>query len=255
MIVRGMTIEEAVRDAQQDARALVNKAMPHTKAMEHALKAGGRTGKRRIERDFNWRSPRGNEWCIKLITTKKGTSVAALVRYHGRDVRLRAIRVDLLGTNGEFCHIHYTAHFLERYMVRFNTNKNPIERLAEFFQANHTPAFHTLADEGNNVYEVMAGMSQGVGFGQWNKTTGISKLHTFVDFGKLDAEQQMLAEGLDLKLYFNNFTVGQRERMMREVEAEAQRQAAQHGDTPEDVAGLVATMRRLANMPGSQPRT
>ena len=42
--------------------------------------------------------------------------MAGLVRYHGNDTRLRAVRVDLLGNGTD---IYLSAHFFERYFQRF----------------------------------------------------------------------------------------------------------------------------------------
>ena len=113
MIVRSMSPKEVADDARKDLRALVNKLNPIGKRMERELRIAPK-GIDRIEQAIKWRSPRGNEWILVLIRSKRSTQMAGLVRYHGRDTRLRAVRVDLLGSDAD---IYFSAHFFERYLT------------------------------------------------------------------------------------------------------------------------------------------
>jgi hypothetical protein len=215
MIVRSMTPAEVVEDARQDVRALTNKAMPLCRKQEREFRLRPK-GEDLHENLISWRSPRRNEWFLVLSTTKKGTNIAAMVRYRGNDDRLRALRLNLLNTGP---HIHYSAHVLERYCERFDPDLDPIKRLAAFFFANHTPAIQPVKETAPGAYEVMCGMLHGNATGVWHQGANMVELTTFLDHGLLGADQQVLTESLDMHRYFLHFSPGQRAHMLRAIEA------------------------------------
>ena len=121
MITPTMTALEAAHDARQDMRALWNK-VKGTRDKQEREHRKERDRNCLLETHFNWRSPRGNNWLIVLRTNKKDSTVSTMVWYRGRDERLRAVQLNLLGPEV----IEYRAHVLERYMERFDPSRNPI---------------------------------------------------------------------------------------------------------------------------------
>jgi hypothetical protein len=223
MIVRSMTPKEVADDARKDLRALVNKLKPMGKRMERELRVSPK-GIDRLEQTIQWRSPRGNEWILVLIRTKRSTEMAGLVRYHGRDDRLRAVRVDLLGNGTD---IYLSAHFFERYFLRFDKDKDPLQRLFDFFSVNHTPAMQGVKELPDGTTEIFGSMFHGNATGIWDPAKKLTSFTTFLDQGLLGAEQQVLDESLSMKRYFDHFSAGQRQRMLLDTEAEIRRQSAQ----------------------------
>ncbi len=223
MIVRSMTPKEVADDARKDLSALVNKLKPIGKRLERELRIAPK-GIDRLEQAIKWRSPRGNEWILVLIRTKRSTDIAGLVRYHGRDARLRAVRVDLLGRDAD---IYFSAHFFERYLERFNRSKDPIQRLFDFFSVNHTPAMQGVKQLADGTTEIFGSMFHGNATGIWEPAKRLTSFTTFLDQGLLGEDQQALDESLELKRYFDHFSAGQRQRMLLDVEAEIRRQGRQ----------------------------
>lgn len=224
MIVRSMSPKEVANDARKDLRAIVNKLKPLAKRMERELRVSPK-GVDRIEQAITWRSPRGNDWILVLIRTKRSTQMAGLVRYHGKDKRLRAVRVDLLGNSSDF---YYSAHFFERYCERFDQEKDPLQRLFHFFSVNHSPSVQGVKQLADGTTEVFGSMFHGNATGIWDPAKGLTTFTTFLDQGLLGAEQQAMDESLDMVRYFQHLSPGQRQRMFLDAEAEILRQAAQN---------------------------
>lgn len=249
MIVPGMTATEVANDARKDLKPLANKVLPLCKAQEHRY----RTDRKRtdaVESMIQWRSPRGNNWLIVMSTTKKETNLACLAWYRGKDERLRAVRVNILSAGPD---IYYSAHLLERYCERFDPNRDPIQRLSEFFFANHSVAFQYTKDLGDGKYEVMCGMLHGNATGIRDEKEELISLTTFLDHGLLGKDQEALSEMLDIKRYFNYMTPGQRAHMIRAVEAEVTKQEARDKKPMPEKGKVIDMMKFLANL-GPAPR-
>jgi len=152
-----MSPKEVADDARKDLRALVNKLKPIGKSMERELRNSPK-GIDRIEQAIKWRSPRGNEWILVLMRSKRSTQMAGLVRYHGRDKRLRAVRVDLLGNGTD---MYFSAHFFERYCERFDSEKDPLQRLFDFFSVNHSPTMQSVKELADGTTEIFGSMFHG----------------------------------------------------------------------------------------------
>lgn len=244
MIVRSMSPKEVADDARKDLRALVNKLTPLGKRMEREFRVSPK-GVDRIEQAITWRSPRGNEWVLVLIRTKRSTQMAGLVRYHGKDARLRAVRVDLLGTDAD---IYFSAHFFERYLERFNKSTDPIQRLFDFFSVNHTPAIQGVKQLADGTMEAFGSMFHGNATGIWNPSEGMTSFTTFLDQGLLGADQQALDDSLNMKRYFDHFSPGQRQRMLLDVEAEFRRQGQQRPELAQKDQQALELMRQWTGL-------
>ena len=220
MITPTMTAQEVAQDARQDLHALWNKVKGISKKQEHKHRKE-RDRNHLLEAHIDWRSPRGNNWLIVLRTNKKETTVSTLVWYRGRDERLRAMQVNLLGPEA----IAISAHVLERYMVRFDPGRNPIQRLQDFFFANHTIVRQPIEDIGNGKWKVMAGLYHGLATGEHDEATNITVLTTFLDYGKLGAEQLQLADFLDFQRELHAYPAGFRNHVLRLLEEERKKAA------------------------------
>ena len=235
-----MTPKEVADDARKDLRALVNKLTPMGKRMERELRVSPK-GIDRLEQAIKWRSPRGNDWILVLIRSKRSTQMAGLVRYHGRDKRLRAVRVDLLGSDAD---IYLSAHFFERYFERFNKSKDPIQRLFDFFSANHTPTMQGVKELADGTTEIFGSMFHGNATGIWDPSKRLTSFTTFLDQGLLGADQQALDESLSMMSYFQHFSPGQRQRMFLDAEAEIIRQAEQSPEKAQKDQQVLALLRQ-----------
>ncbi len=242
MIVRSMSPKEVADDARKDLRALVNKLNPIGKRMERELRIAPKSIDR-LEQAIKWRSPRGNEWILVLIRSKRSTQMAGLVRYHGNDTRLRAVRVDLLGNGTD---IYLSAHFFERYFQRFDKSSDPIQRLFDFFSVNHTPTMQGVKQLADGTTEIFGSMFHGNATGVWDPSKQLTTFTTFLDQGLLGAEQQALDEDLSMKRYFDHFSAGQRQRMLLEAEAELQRQGEQRPEMAQQNQQVLELLRQWA---------
>lgn len=218
MITPTMSPLEVARDARHDIRALSNKLKPIAHAQERAHRKGDRA--LHVDQLFRWRSPRGNNWMVVISTNKQGSRIAPLVWYRGTDDRLRACHVDLLGNA---TNIHYAAHVLERYMERFDPNRNSVERLADFFLANYNTAIHSAEDLGQGRHNVVVASLHGHCQGYGDTNTRLIELTTFVDPGHFFPDQVELDEVLDFERYANRLTPGQRLEFLKQLEAELER--------------------------------
>ena len=250
MIVRSMSPKEVADDARKDLRALVNKLNPLGKRMERELRIAPK-GIDRLEQAIKWRSPRGNEWILVLIRSKRSTQMAGLVRYHGNDKRLRAVRVDLLGNSSDF---YYSAHFFERYCERFDQEKDPLQRLFDFFSVNHTPSVQGVKQLADGTTEVFGSMFHGNATGIWDPAKGLTTFTTFLDQGLLGAEQQALDEALSMQRYFQHFSVGQRKRMLLDAEAEIQRQGQQRPELAKKDEQVLELLRQWTGLSHGEVR-
>ena len=246
MIVRSMTPKEAANDARKDLSAIVNKLKPLGKRMERELRVAPK-GVDRLEQAIRWRSPRGNDWILVLIRMKRSTQMTGLVRYHGKDKRLRAVRVDLLGNDTD---IYYSAHFFERYYKRFDREKDPVQRLFDFFTVNHTPSIQSTKALPDGTMEVFGAMFHGNATGIWDSVHGLISFTTFLDQGLLGADQQRMDESLSMQQYFQYFTPGQRQRMLLDAEAELKRQAMQRPELAQQDQQLLTLLRQWAGRSG-----
>ncbi len=244
MIVRSMSPKEVADDARKDLSALVNKLKPIGKRMERELRVSPK-GIDRLEQAIKWRSPRGNEWILVLIRTKRSTDMAGLVRYHGRDARLRAVRVDLLGNGTD---IYLSAHFFERYFQRFNMDIDPIQRLFDFFSVNHTPTMQGVKELADGTTKIFGSMFHGNATGIWDPAKRLTSFTTFLDQGLLGAEQQALDEALSMKRYFEHFSAGQRQRMLLDAEAELQRQGEQRPEMDQKNQQVLELLRQWTGL-------
>ncbi len=220
MITYGMTKLEAAHDARQDKQALYNKVKDLSKKQEHRHRKE-RDRNCLLEAHLNWTSPRGNNWLIVLRTNRKETTLSTMVWYRGRDEKIRALWLSLTG--GEI--FYFSAHLLGRYMERFDPGRDPIQRLADFFFANHNFSIQTVEDLGNEQYKVMAGLMHGLATGYWDRNTGVVSLTTFLDYGLLGEDQLNMAELLDFKREMATYPRGFREHVERLIELD-QRKAA-----------------------------
>ncbi|MBK7483695.1 MAG: hypothetical protein IPI72_13370 [Flavobacteriales bacterium] len=248
MIVRSMSPKEVADDARKDLRALVNKLKPLGKRMERDLRIAPK-GIDRLEQAIKWRSPRGNEWILVLIRSKRSTQMAGLVRYHGRDKRLRAVRVDLLGSGAD---IYLSAHFFERYFKRFNQSNDPIQRLFDFFSVNHTPTMQGVKQLADGTTEVFGSMFHGNATGIWDPNERLTSFTTFLDKGLLGADQQAMDEALDMKRYFEHFSAGQRQRMLLDVEAELWRQGQHRPEMAQKDQQVLELLRQWTGLPAGR---
>ena len=244
MIVRSMSPKEVADDARKDLRALVNKLKPLGKRLERELRIAPK-GIDRLEQAIKWRSPRGNEWILVLVRSKRSTQMAGLVRYHGNDTRLRAVRVDLLGSDAD---IYLSAHFFERYFERFNKSKDPIQRLFDFFSVNHTPTMQSVKELADGTREIFGSMFHGNATGVWDPSKQLTTFTTFLDQGLLGADQQALDEALSMKRYFEHFSAGQRQRMLLDAEAELQRQAQQRPELAQKDQQVLELLRQWTGL-------
>jgi hypothetical protein len=240
MIVRSMSPKQVADDARKDLNALVNKLKPIGKRMERELRVSPK-GIDRLEQAIKWRSPRGNEWILVLIRNKRSTQMAGLVRYRGRDARLRAVRVDLLGSDAD---IYLSAHFFERYFLRFDKDKDPIQRLFDFFAVNHTPTMQGVKELPDGTTKIFGSMFHGNATGIWDPAKKLTSFTTFLDQGLLGAEQQEMDESLDMMRYFQHFSAGQRKRMLLDVEAEIKLQSAQRPEMAQKDQQVLELLRQ-----------
>lgn len=220
MITPTMTPLEAAHDARQDRGALFNK-------IKSAIAVQERKHRKECDRNcilethLNWRSPRGNNWLLVVRTNRKETDLRSLAWYRGKDGRLRAVYVGLLNDATTY----FSAHFLDRYLLRFDPSRNPIQRLQDLFFTNHDIATQTLEDLGNGQYKVMAGLVHGLGTGIWDSTTQLVSITTFLDYGMLSDEQMKLADALDFQRELLARPAGFRAHVLRLLEEERKKAA------------------------------
>ncbi len=220
MIVARMTLPEMVADARRDYKALWNKVnglMPQLRRIH--LRDRAHT----VPHLLPWRSPRKNNWLLHFSIRKAGLLMHPLVWSY--DAKGRIFGLIVTPTGSTYC---LDNHMLQRYGERFDPTANPLERLQGFFFENYYYSFETMHELRPNVVEVRVGMNHGLGLGEWDRTTDIIHVRTFVSFGQLFPGQVELMERLDAQRAWDSLTPGQQtERLARaKREEEGQQRAA-----------------------------
>ena len=188
MIVPTHSPEEVVREAFRDLPALWNKMKDPIGRLKHQVRK--KKGKLKLKEPqlFEYRSAAGNNWIVAIQPTKKMLAVVPFVWYRGSDERYRAARIV---EDGVSYHISY--HVLEQYNNRFNRTGDGLLRLKEFIRENlNFAAEHCPANS-----EVRVGIPQGYITGCWLVPHQVAQLTTFVDHGRLHADQLEQMDRLD----------------------------------------------------------
>ncbi|MCB9164380.1 MAG: hypothetical protein H6592_08100 [Flavobacteriales bacterium] len=219
MLVPAMSLPEMVAEARRDYKALWNKVdslMPklrgkHLRDRAHILS--------HLE---PWRSPRKNNWLLHFSIRKAGLLMHPLVWTYDEKGRIFGLIVTPSGST--YC---LDNHLIQRYGERFDPTANPLERLKHFFFENFYYSMETLYERSPNVWEVRVGMNHGLGLGDWDQSTDIIHVRTFVSFGQLFPEQLDLMERLDAQRAWDSLTTGQQtERLARAKREEEKGKAA-----------------------------
>jgi len=187
MIVPTHTPEEVWREARRDMPALWNKMKGQMGRVWRTLRLN--KDLRKVPQLFEYRSPKGNNWLVAMWLTKKVVHVAPFVWYRGADGLYRAARIVEDGPS-----YHLSHHLLQRYGERFNSTADALVRLKEFVRENMV----FVAESARNANAVRVGVTQGCLFGHWLVPDQLAQLTTFVDHGRLYAEQRAQMERLDV---------------------------------------------------------
>lgn len=247
MITHRMSHQEMGAECRKDLSALWNKLSKPKKEAEHKLKAGGRTGKFRIETHLEWESPRGNYWYIALITTKKRSTFTGMVRHLGSDGLWRAVNPNMLGTGPD---VHISHHVLHRYAQRFNTNRDVLARFGEFWRDNHMMGMQTTAQLSPTRYELQVSLFHGVAFGEWDTEANTVVLTTFLHHGKLAGLQHTYDDMGEMRRHFMGLSANQRAHALRECEREIEKQRTPDGQLPPDSDKVLALLKGLMGLGG-----
>ncbi|MBK9514688.1 MAG: hypothetical protein IPO05_13935 [Flavobacteriales bacterium] len=100
----------------------------------------------------------------------------------------------------------------------------------------------------NGTTEIFGSMFHGNAAGVWDPSERLTSFTTFLDQGLLGADQQALDESLEMKRYFANFSAGQRQRMLLDVEAELQRQGQQRPELAQKDQQVLELMRQWTGL-------
>ena len=186
MIVPSHSPEEVVREALRDLPAMWNKMKAPMARLERSMRKD--KSLRRQPHLFEYRSHAGNNWLVAVLPTKKVLNIAPFVWYRGADGYYRAARI----VHDGVCY-HISHHVLEQYAARFNRTGDGLSRLKEFVRENMS--FGTEYNLDGN--EVRVGIPHGYLIGTWLVPHQVAQLITFVDHGKLHADQLEQMDRLD----------------------------------------------------------
>lgn len=186
MIVPSHSPEEVVREALRDLPAMWNKLKQPIERLQRQMRKDKSI--RLQPQLFEYRSHAGNNWLIAILPSKKVISIAPFVWYRGADGHYRAARIVQDGV----CY-HISHHVLEQYATRFNRTGDGFARLKEFIRENMS--FGTEYNRDGD--EVRVGITHGYIIGTWVVPHQVAQLITFVDHGKLYADQLEQMERLD----------------------------------------------------------
>lgn len=190
MIVPTMSPAEVVAEAIKDLPALWNKMKEPVARLQRRAKVDPRI--RGKEQLIPYRSHAGNNWFVVMRATKKVISLIPFVYYYGTDGKLRAARICSPGIS-----LHLSAHVLDQYFARFNKTQGMLERFKEFVVENMDLGIESA----EGVNEIRVGVRHGYIIGRWEVQDRVIQLTTFVDHGKLFAEQLEQMDRLDEQRY------------------------------------------------------
>lgn len=186
MIVPSHSPEEVVREAFRDLPAMWNKMKEPIARLQRGMRKDKRL--RLQPQLYEYRSHAGNNWLIAILPTKKALKIAPFVWYRGTDGYYRAARIVQDGV----CY-HISHHVLEQYAERFNRTGDALARLKEFIRENMSfGSEHNIHGD-----EVRVGITHGYIIGTWVVPHQVAQLITFVDHGKLFADQLEQMDRLD----------------------------------------------------------
>ena len=186
MIVQTHSPEQVVREAFRDLPAMWNKMKDPIARLQRRMRVD--KSLRMEPQLFEYRSHEGNNWLIAMLPTKKVLNIAPFVWYRGTDGYYRAARIVQDGV----CY-HISHHVLEQYAERFNSTEDGFFRLKEFIRENMDFGMEYCLDND----EVRVGVRHGYIIGKWVVPHKLAQLITFVDHGKLHADQHEQMDRLD----------------------------------------------------------
>ncbi len=162
---------------------------------------------------FDWKSPNKNNWLVLIKHSNKRTLILSLAWFTDREGKLAA-----LWTTGTGASFLIGSHVLERSGERFDPDESPIDRLQSFFLENHLFSFEPTGQKSEHLFEVSIGTDQGMGFGEWDRTTDIVHWHTFVHHGQLFENQNVSMERMDQDRDLLDMGLGQRQQLSERAE-------------------------------------
>lgn len=206
MIVHTMTHEQMVLEARKDIQAMRNKCTGPMRKLRRELFASKHDTLLHL---FHWKSLSKNNWLVLIKHSKKRTLILSLAWFPDKEGKLAA-----LWTTGAGNSFYIDSHVFERFGERFVPDESPIERLQSFFLENHIYSFEATDQIGEDRHEVSIGANQGLGLGQWDRSTDIIHWRTFVNHGQLFSNQEISMERMDWDRMLLEMSPGQRQHLI-----------------------------------------
>jgi len=154
-----MNSEELVVEVYRDLEVVYRKANYLTQGLRReAIKSKGKY----VQRIFDYKSPRHNQWFIVADHYVKDPYFTAVVLYTNH-FGLNGILVD----KDHRTLMHITSHFLDRYNDRFlkKMGASHLELLKRFIPANSVQTIMTLHKNDNTKKQIFGRFHEGVGLG------------------------------------------------------------------------------------------
>ena len=206
MIVHTMTHERMVLEARKDIQAMRNKCTEPMRKLRRELFASKHDTLLHL---FDWKSPNKNNWLVLIRHSKKRTLILSLAWFPDREGKLAA-----LWTTGAGMAFYIDSHVFERFGERFVPDEIPIERMQSFFLENHLFSFEPTVQKSEDRFEVSIGANQGMGLGEWDRSTDIIHWRTFVNHGQLFENQEIAMERMDWDRVLLDMSPGQRKHLI-----------------------------------------
>ncbi|MBK9175938.1 MAG: hypothetical protein IPM46_06275 [Flavobacteriales bacterium] len=167
-----LTIPALLADARKDFPALRKQLDAPLRRLRAELE---RNGSKMITHMVPWRSPRKHDWLILLHYSARAVRVHTLLWFKDADGHTAAVWT---GASGLAYHI--SAQALEAYAQRFDPTAAPKERAQSFFLDNPFFEMQVETPQGEHHWNVSVGMYQGLGLGEWDTTTDIVHVRSYV---------------------------------------------------------------------------
>lgn len=206
MIVHTMTHAEMVLDARKDIQAMRNKCTEPLRKLRRELFASKHDTLLHL---FDWKSPNKNNWLVLIRHSKKRSLTLSLAWFPDKEEKLAALWV-----TGAGIAYYIDSHVFERFGERFDPDQIPLDRLVSFFLENHVFSVEPTAQKGEQLFEVNIGANQGLGLGEWDRSTDIVHWRTFVNHGQLFSNQEVAMERMDWDRVLLDMTPGQRQHLI-----------------------------------------
>ncbi|MBL0126076.1 MAG: hypothetical protein IPP83_01185 [Flavobacteriales bacterium] len=201
MLTPLISLPELVADARKDHKALwstVNRLLPRLRRVQ------GRDGAETIPHMEPWTSPRGNNWLLHFSTRSTGPAMHPLVWCSDGNGSIIALLITPTGTT-----YHLEGGMIQHYGAHVEGTADLLEALQSFFFENHYYTTETLHEFSPGIWDVRVTMDQGLGLGEWDRTTDIIHVRSYVSYVQLFPEQREHLVALDARRAWDELAIGQ----------------------------------------------